>query len=92
MGGLSWTLEGISSWKGWLSIVKDCQKMLWSHYPWKYLEDVGMALRDIIYGGLGSIRLMIGHNDLKGLFQHKYFCDSTINQRQESLNQMFALC
>lgn len=57
-----------------------------------FRRHVGMALRDIIYGGLGSIRLMIGHNDLKGLFQHKYFCDSMINQKQESLNQMFALC
>lgn len=57
-----------------------------------FRRHVGMALRDIIYGGLGSIRLMIGHNDLKGLFQQKYFFDSTINQRQESLNQMFALC
>lgn len=73
--------------KHWKGLPKDVESLslevLKRHVP--------MAPWDMIYGELGSIRLMVGHGDLKALFQHKYFCDSMINQRQESLNQMFAL-
>ena len=40
-------------------------------------------------GGLGSVRFMVGPDDLKGLFQPKYFCDSMILREniQQQMNQ-----
>lgn len=41
-----------------------------------FQRDVGVMIR--LGGGLGSGRLMIGLDDLKGVFQHKYSYDSII--------------
>ena len=46
---------------------------------WRYLKDVQMwCLGTWFSGGLGSIRLTLGLDDLKGPFQPKWFYDSMI--------------
>ncbi|KAK4811143.1 hypothetical protein QYF61_019774 [Mycteria americana] len=46
---------------------------------WRYLKDVWMKCLGTWYsGGLGSARLTVGLDDLKGLFQPKRFYDSMI--------------
>lgn len=37
---------------------------------------IDMALGDRVYCALGSVRLTVWLNDLKGVFQSKWFCDS----------------
>jgi len=53
-----------------------CPEKWLSRHPWRYLKDVCMwQLGTWFSGGLGSVRLMIGPDDLKGLFQPKLFYD-----------------
>jgi len=48
-----------------------------SKASWGYLKDVQMWYLGIWFsGGLGSVRLMVGLNDLKGPFQSKWFYNS----------------
>jgi len=77
--GLDWMLGKISSLKG-LSNTRTGYLGKWlGHNPWRYLRDMKMwCLGTRFSGGLGSVQLMIGLDDLKGLFQHKWFQDSII--------------
>ena len=48
-------------------------------YPRGYLKEVQMWHLGMWFsGGLGSVRVMVGLNDIKGLFQPKLFYDSII--------------
>jgi len=56
--------------KGLSSIGMGCPGKWWSHHPWRYLHDLEIwCLGTWFSGGLGSVRLMVGLSDLKGLFQ-----------------------
>ena len=39
---------------------------------------VDVALQDMVYGGLGRVRLALRLDNFKGLFQPKLFCESMI--------------
>ena len=78
----------ISSLKGLSGIGTGCPGKQLRYHPWRYLKNVYMwCLGTLFCGGLGSARLMVGPDDLKGLFQSKQFCDSMISyasgRRQE---------
>jgi len=69
-GGFDWILWKISSLKGLSSSGTGCPGQWWSHHPWRYLKDVqAWCLGTWFSGGLGSVRLMVGLDDLKDLFQ-----------------------
>ncbi|KAK4830495.1 hypothetical protein QYF61_011408 [Mycteria americana] len=79
-GGLDWILGKAFSPKGLLSIGTGCPGKWLSHHPWGCLKDVLMwCLGTWCSGGLGSVRLMVGLDDLKGLFQPKRFYDINNN-------------
>ena len=47
------------------------------HHPWRYLKDIQMqSLGTWFSGGIDSVRLMVGLDDLDGLLQPKQFYDS----------------
>ncbi|KAK4818318.1 LOW QUALITY PROTEIN: hypothetical protein QYF61_010780, partial [Mycteria americana] len=76
-GGLDWILGNFTSLKGLSSTGTGCPGKWLSHHPWRYLKDVWMRCLGTSYsGGLGSVRFMVGLDDLKGLFQPIRFCDS----------------
>lgn len=51
-----------------------------SHHPWRYLRVVLIwCFGTQFSGGFSSVRLMVGLNDLRGLFQPKYFYDSMVS-------------
>ena len=71
-GGLDWILRKMSSLKGLSSTGTGCPGKWLSHHPWRYLKDVQLwHLGTWFSGGLGSDRLKVGFNGLKGLFQPK---------------------
>ncbi|KAK4808486.1 LOW QUALITY PROTEIN: hypothetical protein QYF61_005803 [Mycteria americana] len=52
------------------SIATGCPGKWLSHHPWRYLKDVWMrCLGTWCSGGLGSVRFMVGLDDLKGEVQ-----------------------
>ena len=79
-GGLDWISGKISSLKGLSSIGTGCPAKWLSHHPWRYyLKDVQTwHLGTWFSGGLGSLRLTVGLDDLKALFQPKRFYDPMI--------------
>jgi len=81
-GGLHWMLENDSSPKGLTSTGRGCLGKWLSHHSWRYLKDVWKwHLGTWFSGGLDSVRLEYGLNDLKGLFQPKLFYDSIYKSR-----------
>ena len=71
-GGLRWVLGEIPSLTGLPRIGIGCTGKWWSRCPWRCLKDVWMwHLGTWFSGGLGRVGLMVGLNDLKGLFQPK---------------------
>jgi len=68
-GRLGWILGKISSLKGLSSSEAGCPWKWWSHHPWRYLKDTQTWHLDTWFiGGLGTLRIMVGLEDLKGLF------------------------
>ena len=57
-------------------VIKHCKrlpgKVVVSPFLEVFTKSVEVTLRDMVYSsGLGSVRLMVGLNDLKGFFQPK---------------------
>lgn len=73
-GGLDCIWGKITSLKGWSSIGTECPRKWLSHNPWRYLEDMWMwHLGTSFSSGLGSAGVMFPPDDLKSLFQTKWF-------------------
>jgi len=63
-------LGNISSPKGLTSFGTGCPGNWLSHHQWGYLKDVyTWYLGTWFSGGLGTVRFMVGLNDLRSLFQ-----------------------
>ncbi|KAK4829326.1 hypothetical protein QYF61_003202 [Mycteria americana] len=66
-GGLDWMLGNFSSPRGLSSIGTGCPGKWLSRHSWRYLKDVWMrCLETWGSGGFGSVRFMVGLDDLKG--------------------------
>ena len=76
-GGSGWMLGKNSSPKEWWCTETGCPGKWWSHHPWRCPRNVDVALSDVVsrHGG----RWTIGLDDLSGLFQPLWFCDSVIH-------------
>lgn len=69
-GGVDRMLGRISSHRGWPSTGTGCQGQCGSPHHWNYLRGVWMWQSGIwISNGTLQVKLMVGLDDLEGLFQ-----------------------
>jgi len=67
-----------SSLKGLSDIGTGCSRKWLNHHPWRYLKKEVQMWHLVTWfrGGLGSVGLMVGLDDLRGVYQPKCFYDS----------------
>lgn len=55
-------------------------------------RQVDLVLRDMFSGALGSVRLMIGLHDVKGLFWYQWFYGNFLNSLEEEARKIVSVC
>ena len=75
---------------GWILGKFSSQKELWNSLPREMVESPSLevfknhgnvALRDMVSGLVGTVGLMVGLDDFRGLFQPLWFYDSTCSYK-----------
>lgn len=78
-GGLEWSLGRIYLWRAWLGIEMGCPWKWWDPHPWRCIRGVWTWHSGTWFsGGTQQVKLMVGLGDSDGLFQRRWFWDSTI--------------
>ena len=68
-GGLDWILGNFSLLKEWSGSGTGCPGKWLSHHPWTCSEKVQMWHFGIWFSRHGGVAVMVGLDDLRGLFQ-----------------------
>ena len=75
--GSGWIRGKIYSQTEWWGSGTGCPGRWWGHHPWGYSRTVWMWHWGTWLSGHGGHGLMVGLDGLRGLFQPKWFYDST---------------